>query len=240
MGVKSAHKFFRKHKVPIESMDWDTFVSDNQKIYVDLMATSFQLIRSKMAHGKSSELIGILTSLFKHPGVVVVFDGDRSNEKELARLKRNEQMKKNITKHSKVNVFNQIIQKLKSKTKFRKWMATAYDKSLNCYCLTSSEKQIIIDGLKENWVFVEVAKFEADVHIAQIQNAVVVSSDSDYLFHQNISKVATMNTRSKKLVVWKTQAVRQTLNLCQAKLTFLGIVSGNDYSENPKGIFNFI
>lgn len=75
MGVKSAHKFFRKKKIATETIDWPTFVSKNPKIYVDLMATCFQLIRTKMAHGKSAELIGILAPLFKHPNVVVVFDG---------------------------------------------------------------------------------------------------------------------------------------------------------------------
>jgi uncharacterized membrane-anchored protein len=55
-----------------------------------------------MAHGKSAELIRILGSLFKHPNVVVVFDGARSKEKELAQTKRAAQMERMIKKHGKV------------------------------------------------------------------------------------------------------------------------------------------
>jgi hypothetical protein len=102
------------------------------------------------------------------------------------------------------------------------------------------DKQMIVDGLKANRVCVQVANFEADVHISLNANAVVVSSDSDYFFHQNVSKVATLNTRNKKTVVWETNATRQTLNLPQMKLTMLGIVSGNDYSENAKGTLYFM
>jgi hypothetical protein len=120
-------------------------------------------------------------------------------------------------------------------------MIDIYNKSkINCYTLTPQDKSTIVEGLKAAAVIVEVAQFEADVHIAQMLNTVVVATDSDYFFHRNISQVATLNTRKKTLVVWKTQKIRQTLNLSQAKLTMLGIVSGNDYSENPKGILYFI
>ena len=105
MGVKSAHKFLRKMKVLTQQMEWNAFIETNHTtIYVDLMATCFQLIRTNMSHGKSSDLIRILTSIFRHRNVIVVFDGERSNEKGLARVKRNHQIEENIRKHEKVEL----------------------------------------------------------------------------------------------------------------------------------------
>lgn len=105
MGVKSAHAFFRKKGVPTETVDWDLYVKSKTLLYVDLMATCYNLVRTKMAHGKSAELIGILSSFLKHPNVIVVFDGNRSVQKELAAGKRSTQMTLNIEKHNKVLIY---------------------------------------------------------------------------------------------------------------------------------------
>jgi hypothetical protein len=242
MGVKGSHGFFRKKKVPTEVANWEEFIKkySTSTIFVDLMATSFMLIREKLALGKSAELIGILASFFKRDNIVVVLDGKWSRQKAFAHSRRQITANSNIEKHK------LIIKALKKRKRITNYNRREYKKSIiSVYRLKDRDKNELINGLREKGMYftylgvrVVMAAFEADVFIASQSNAIAVSSDSDYLFHRNVAVSAVLNTRKKTVLIWKTIDVRQTLNLSQAKLTTLGILSGMIMPLMPKVILN--
>ena len=78
----------------------------------------------------------------------------------------------------------------------------------------------------------ENAPFEADVAIAKNTNCTVVSGDSDYFFHRNVSVVAKLNSNKLEVLVWKKSIVLQKLAISSDQMVALGVVSGNDYARN--------
>lgn len=241
MGVKNGHAFMRKKQIEAGVADWQSFLATNanSKIYVDIMATFYWKINSFLCDGNRDGLVNYLLKKLNYPNVVAVFDGSRSVQKAATHKKRLNSSFDQMTKmESVLEKINNDAKKLKSHHyrkigKFNRALFKATVQEMDYIKMKLSEAgNYLID------VGIEVlsASFEADVGIAMIKDAVVVSADSDYFFHCNIKMVVRLNVNKETVNYWNLEEVRSKLGLCHQQMTLLGVVSGNDYSENVPGI----
>jgi hypothetical protein len=112
------------------------------------------------------------------------------------------------------------------------------------YSLTFADRRSIETGLRALGWTVFLADGEADLAIEQRSfmvsslnpaiESVVVSSDSDFLVYPNMRAVYRP-TSQQEFLFYDVAECWDELGLSRAKLTALGIVCHNDYSENIHG-----
>ena len=247
MGVHGLFPFLKKKKVPYthyHSFEDFTSTMANQEFqtYVDFSACFFNYITTQLAIStlpwKIDQIIEFIVSIIKEiPRVVVVFDGPgRSIEKwntSKARVQKTksdlEMLKNAITQCSSSNPINI------SRSKWR-WLNK---KLKSCRMLPANVIESIKDVLSARSITIETAPMEADVLIASKENAHVLTTDSDYLIHENVVALHRfrLSNFSKKITILSTErnSILKKLGIPSQTLTALGIVSRNDYDTNVAG-----
>ncbi|KAF9946979.1 hypothetical protein BGZ72_010962 [Mortierella alpina] len=84
------------------------------------------------------------------------------------------------------------------------------------------------------WV-VHFCPGEADQCIANLQDAVVVTTDSDFLFRGARTVIRKDPKTHQKFTAYIIQDMLEALDLTADEWTALGVISGNDYADNVRG-----
>jgi hypothetical protein len=103
--------------------------------------------------------------------------------------------------------------------------------------LTPNMMQEIFETAKEDGWSIVQCDGEADVHIGSLDltaNAVVVSGDSDLLLCENIHHI--LRPAKQGYLFYKKSDILELLNMTSPQWTCVGVVSGNDYDPNIKGL----
>ena len=209
--------------------------------YVDFSACFFNYITTQLAistlQWKIDQIIEFIVSIIKEiPRVVVVFDGPgRSIEKwntsnaRVQKTKSDLEMLQTAITQCSSNPTNI------SRSKWR-WLNK---KLKNCRMLPANVIESIKAVLSARSIIIETAPMEADVWIASQENVHVLTTDSDYLIHENVLALHRfrLSNFSKKITILSTErrSILKKLGILSQTLTALGIVSRNDYDTNVAG-----
>ena len=227
MGIKGSHAFVKKKNAPYEFLSFIKFVkrNANEIIYFDLFGCLFHQIRVSIARNKWDSFLVHLIKLLKHANVVVVLDGKRSREKLQTAKQRSKTRQENLDK------LNGYAKKIESLSRIKKshWMKIQSAKSACCPIPSNDE---ISKPLQDAGVKVVVADYEADTFIAMQQNFIVVSRDSDFMFHFNGKIFAKFIVGKENVVVFKRNEIAKALEIRSCLLPMLAVLSGSDYNSN--------
>jgi len=209
----------------------------DKKVHVDLFG-SFYLRLPKSRGAKEIErFVRVLAGLLPPSDrITLVMDGGRSAEKAVTHAIRLAGRSATMDKWE--NILKEI-QPFKRISKARHISRTKAGN--NSFRLSAKDKQNLVARLADMGYQVVVAKGEADVHIAQMDDpGIVISGDSDLLCHRNVKICARPKSSYQKQLLFdvvERHHVLKRLRLShENQLVTLAIVCGNDYSKNPFGI----
>ena len=129
-------------------------------------------------------LIGVLEKRYSGLNVMYVIDGAPTRQKIKTHQLRTEKRQKNIEQFNTLAAKNSGQKRVSGKN----WKAFRSLRN-RIYTTQHSEKQKLVKKMREKNMNVVLAKGEADVEIAKMDNVVVVSVDSDMVFHRNVKMV---------------------------------------------------
>ena len=241
MGVKAIGKnFINKHSLVSESITvkelYEQEAHTGMTIYLDLFGAFFSLLPKTRSSDDIAICVGRLVKLIPPSDrLVIVVDGKGSREKQATHSKRQASRDTSLAKFGRLlsELQQQYSDKRVSKSK---WKAIQKAKN-HSFRLNSSDKARLIEALRSKGYAVVLADGEADVYIAQQNNPLGISNDSDLLFHRNIRVCGRPKLIGNHIVfdMIERPNVLSRLSLSEPQLVSFAIVSGNDYSENIWG-----
>jgi hypothetical protein len=215
--------------------------SEQTKFHVDLLGSFYPAFLSKFfLHEPQVAASIVLKQLEKScpkDRTVLYLDSGRTEEKEITIKKRVVATEKNAKK---------LISHLESMDKKTNEgrrvsgseIGNAFKLARNAFRLTERMKTIFKNQAEESGWSIYVCVGEADVTIGGMtlgEEDVVISGDSDLFFYPGVSRVLQPVKRGIYNLYVKSEML-QTLKLSSLQWQCLGIVSGNDYDNNVRGM----
>lgn len=189
-----------------------------------------------MFQKKRDAAVALLDNLFRgiKKKAIIVFDGPRSLQKMDTGIKRLQKASKFIEK------MQAFVKKSQKYTKIHKALNRIFEKlKQQAFQMDRTDIDFLKHSLQSKGYQVVQADFEADIYIARNADpkSAVISADGDFYFHRNIHFFikARFDYKTTLILFEKTDILR-VLGISKEQLLFLGITSGNDYSDNVKGI----
>lgn len=243
MGIKGAPKLIKEkqwyqNRSPYDLYDVLQLVPATDYLFVDVFGSFYQLF---LKHRTNLAAIpGELSRMFPNETVMVnglprkvsesvcfVFDGQRTQEKELAHLIRDEK------RLQAMDNFEFAIGHRPTAIHGKKFWIQLDRYERQVWVLNSADKVRLAVHLSELGYRVVIANGEADNYIAK-EGRFAISNDSDLMFHSGLEYVFRP-FKSKEIVkfnVFSKQHAMSMVALSNEQWTVLAIVSGNDYSPN--------
>jgi len=237
MGVKNAWPFFSSHKLLARDQIpfTDFCASTNQRIYVDVMSVFFNKFKNAALKNNLNAFAGRLKQLFLDnlDQVWFVIDGHRSVEKWKTHFSREEKRKAILEKAARIIRSCKKRSKRCLKTGCRKRISKLLHQS---FAYSFEDKIKLLDAMQSIGLNTILAPGEADVYLAKCPNVIAVTIDSDFLFIQSISVVLKAQVQGNDILVTPVlkDDLLEKLDLDRESLAILGVISGNDYSDNYK------
>ena len=253
MGIRKLWPVVTKAIKPTSGRIPDIIPAGPHRVFlVDLFGSFFTSIRYFFATNPGNipqAIAGIhrlLTSRFAHvqANVEIYVDGHRITEKAGTSIERFEN-----TVDAVISVEENIVLEMEQKAEIGRAVSKARhgrcERQLwQAYSLTFADRRSIETGLRALGWTVFLADGEADLAIEKRSSMiatlnpaiepVVVSGDSDFLIYPNVRAIYRP-TSNQEFLFYDVAECWDQLGLSRAKLTALGIVCHNDYSENIYG-----
>ena len=211
--------------------DW----SPGSPIYVDLLSCFYTNIKTAVKSPKKLQsFVYWLKSLFgdSRHRITILIDGLRSEEKHLAHSLRDDKVEKEIEALSNALTDCHTAQRLTGKLhhRVRKFIGRSF-------CLSHEEKMELFSALIQSGFQAVLCQGEVDLYVARMGHVTVLSRDSDFFCHGNVTTVLSPFFRRKQFLVRPTVKLDllRILKINEPILRTLAIVSGNDYSKNKPG-----
>lgn len=225
MGVKGAHRLIKSERVPYDVVSLSKFAEkwSSQTIFFDLLGSLFYQIKKAQVNDKrwlNPTLLNFLT----RPNVVVVLEGQRSRLKLATAISRVQITQQQLAK------FASYLEKAAStRTLGKKHWRLLESLHISGHPLNIPD---ITRTLSDHGILWIAAEFEADLYIAHQRNSIVVSRDSDFMFHRNVNCFAKYLPGRESVVVFRTADIARTLGIPPEFLPVLAVLSGTDYNGN--------
>ncbi|KAI3658639.1 hypothetical protein MP638_006421 [Amoeboaphelidium occidentale] len=246
MGIKGFSAFAKTHNLFPEELKLNQFRANykNREVLVDPYGSFYNLCVHFIMTQEYNGLANCMKLLFEGLNVVFYLDGARSKEKHHTHCMRD------ASRHSKIKRLEDLVHNLKphQKLKKSKWKSL-HSLEKSCFRISKFHTESLKVALQSIGLRVVIAPFEADVAIAKLvselnddkrNSIVVVSGDSDMVIHDaplfarprfnNKFDYQSLHFRLAN----RTQILTR-LNISSYGMIALGLLSGNDYSDNFKG-----
>ena len=233
MGIRQALALLRKKRVTFRGVRCgrQVLLSTRTPIYVDVMSSFFNLFASHNA--KPEVASALLARAFRSlSNVTFVFDGERTVQKMTCTEARQEAQTRAVEKVEE-------LAKIVADTTTRSSIKNYNKKRKSLRLVKPGFIDAVIQALKKKSFNVEKATGEADVHIASKDGPfLVLTGDSDFLFHKSTTKIAfspkIVGKNEVRFEMVDKADILQKLGLSQNQLAALAICSSNDYNRGEK------
>ena len=244
MGVKGTHFFLKKRGLTpsfVENVaSLSSVFKDPITIHVDLLGTFYPTILTNFFRHDISMaaklLVNHLNATLPKNISSLYIDSGRTKEKKCTSEKRQQTKEKDQKKTERLLRIAEG-KAAQGRRISGSQMDAIFRSARRAFELTPKMMQEIFETAKEDGWSIVQCDGEADVHIGSLDltaNAVVVSGDSDLLFYENIHHV--LRPTKQGYFLYKKSDILELLNMTSPQWTCVGVVSGNDYDPNIKGL----
>lgn len=199
MGIHGSSYFIRKHHLVERTVSRGMFIEEHRskRALVDVCGSFFVILRQYCMANNHIGFARVMKKIFQDlPNTVFVMDGARSLQKAATHEQRDSESDRSLAQ------FRRRVEDLdpENRVSSTKWkeLTKAAAKS---YRISEIEKRQIAAALLQEGLNVIQAPFEADVEIARAQGGfVVISMDSDLLFHRQVKLVGRPRVVGQRIV----------------------------------------
>lgn len=218
MGVKRGRQLLVKAKVPSLKQNWEEFWITNQTptISIDLLGAFFPLLLE--LESRPEMVTALMLKWFEgKKNVLLVLDGKRTREKFATSLARQEKREKEVAK------LEALLEKAEDRVLEGKRISAGFYKRMDVLQTRTGSFATQLETLSRNLngkVRIDHVAFEADVSIASSKADIVISGDSDLIFHGSNATVAIPSRSGNSFDLNVTQIInsRYTNGMISLKL----------------------